>query len=161
MPGSMSILGVRGWVYQVHPWYTPWKVHPPYWNLVVVVATETGGRHSTGMLSCVQLIFLIQLKAVTRCLDDVVSGKFAFSCYDLVIADKLQHWTYLPPATKLGQGNVFTPVCHSVHGGVCHTHTPGETPPGQTAHPAQCMLGYAQQAGGTHPTGMQSCSFIN
>ena len=28
-------------------------------------------------------------------------------------------------------------------------HTP---PP-----PAQCMLGYGQQAGGTHPTGMQSC----
>ena len=24
--------------------------------------------------------------------------------------------------------------------------------------PAQCMLGYGQQAGGTHPTGMHSCS---
>ena len=24
---------------------------------------------------------------------------------------------FLPPATKLRQGNVFTPVCHSVHGG--------------------------------------------
>ena len=24
--------------------------------------------------------------------------------------------------------------------------------------PAQCMLGYGQQAGGTHPTAMQSCS---
>ena len=24
--------------------------------------------------------------------------------------------------------------------------------------PAQCMLGYCQQAGGTHPTGMHSCS---
>ena len=63
-------------------------------------------------------------------------------------------------------------------GGVCpiacwdtfpwaHTHTPGrhpqadtprQTPPGQTPPPlAQCMLGYGQQAGGTHPTGMQSC----
>ena len=30
------------------------------------------------------------------------------------------------------------------------------TPP--TAHPpAQCMLGYSQQADGTHPTGLQSC----
>ena len=29
--------------------------------------------------------------------------------------------TYLPPATKLRQGNVFTPVCDSVHreGGLC------------------------------------------
>ena len=30
--------------------------------------------------------------------------------------------------------------------------TPGQTPP-----PVQCMLRYSQQAGGTHPTGMQSC----
>ena len=30
------------------------------------------------------------------------------------------------------------------------------TPPGQV-HPPQCMLGYGQQAGGTHPTGMHSC----
>ena len=45
---------------------------------------------------------------------------------------------FLPPATKLRQGNVFTPVCHSVHGGVCHPpgrhphlgrHSPGQTPP--------------------------------
>ena len=27
----------------------------------------------------------------------------------------------------------------------------------KTPPPAQCMLGYGQQAGGTHPTGMQSC----
>ena len=42
---------------------------------------------------------------------------------------------------------------------------PGQTPPGQTAlpgrhPPAQCMLGYGQQAGGTHPTGMHSCSTL-
>ena len=36
---------------------------------------------------------------------------------------------YLPPATKLGQGNVFTGVCDSVHGG-----GGGSLP--------QCMLGY-------------------
>ena len=67
----------------------------------------------------------------------------------------------LPPATKLRQGNVFTPVCQSFcsqgegvylwsRGGVCHTpgQTPpsGQTPPGQTAPPPgqtpQCMLGY-------------------
>ena len=27
--------------------------------------------------------------------------------------------TYLPPATKFGQGYVFTRVCDSVHGGAC------------------------------------------
>ena len=60
----------------------------------------------------------------------------------------------LPPATKLRQGNVFTPVCHSVHGGGGQTPLLGR-------HPltAQCMLEYDQQAGGTRPTGMHSCSF--
>ena len=38
---------------------------------------------------------------------------------------------------------------------------PGKTPPGQDADtpPMQCMLGYSQQVGGTHPTGMHSCFF--
>ena len=58
---------------------------------------------------------------------------------DLIQEDYISRLhTLLPPATKLWQGNVFTPVCHSVHrGGVCE-------PP--------CAV----QAGGTHPTGMQS-----
>ena len=107
------------------------------------------------------------------------------------------------PQTKLRQGNVFTPVCHSVHGwGGCMPdtpeqtqpgrHLPGRHPPGQTlltpwvdtprqtppladnplrhfppfpGHarihkpPGQCMLGYGQQAGSMHPTGMHSCLF--
>ena len=29
----------------------------------------------------------------------------------------MAHSKYLPPATKLRQGNVFTSVCDSVHGG--------------------------------------------
>ena len=33
-----------------------------------------------------------------------------------------------------------------------------DIPRGQTAPSAQCMLGYGQQAGGTHPTGIHSCS---
>ena len=90
-----------------------------------------------------------------------------------------------------GQGNIFAPVCHSVHrGGLPHCIL-GYTPPGpevgtpreqaspweQTPHWEQNVLGantppprsryphptavhagrYGQQAGGTHPTGMQSC----
>ena len=72
--------------------------------------------------------------------------------------------TFLPPATKLGQGYVFTSVCDSVRGGLPHcmlgyTHprTRGRHPPGQVHPPPQCMLGYGQQAGGTHPAGMHSC----
>ena len=54
-------------------------------------------------------------------------------------------WRLLPPEKKLRQGNVFTPVCHSVHGGGClphplwpeadtllGRHPSGQTPPGQT-----------------------------
>ena len=37
-------------------------------------------------------------------------------------------------------------------------YTPKRGTPHRQVHPpAQCMLGYGQQAGGTHPTGMQSC----
>ena len=74
------------------------------------------------------------------------------------------HPKFLPPATKLGQGYVFTRVCDSVHRGVClsacwdSTHTPrAGNPPGadtpRSRHPlgadhppweqtptAQCML---------------------
>ena len=80
------------------------------------------------------------------------------------------------PQTKFG-----APVCHSVHRGeylgryIARAGTPlgmyspragtppwaatplGSYTPGQL-HPQQCMLGYGQQAGGTHPTGMHSCS---
>ena len=55
---------------------------------------------------------------------------------------------------SLGQGNVFTPVYHSVHrgrsasGGVCMG--------GRWADPTSNTMGYAQRAGGTHPTGMHS-----
>ena len=75
---------------------------------------------------------------------------------------------FLPPSTKLRQGNVFTHVCHSVHRGVypsmhrvetrpSQTPWANTTPPPQvdTPHrvdtplgrqpPAQCMLGYSPQ----------------
>ena len=47
----------------------------------------------------------------------------------------------LPPATKLGQGNVFTGMCDSVHRGglpqcMLGYHSPGADPP-----PEQSMLG--------------------
>ena len=40
-------------------------------------------------------------------------------------------------------------------------HTPRYThpPPGRYSPPEQCMLGYGQQAGGMHPTGMHSCFY--
>ena len=65
--------------------------------------------------------------------------------------------------TKLLKGNVFTPVCHSVHGGRVQPLGPGltppgplplwQTPPGQTPPPPT-----AATVDGTHSTGMHSCS---
>ena len=40
------------------------------------------------------------------------------------------------------------------------TPTQAGTPPRQVHLPPQCMLGYGQQAGGTHPSGMHSCYHI-
>ena len=91
----------------------------------------------------------------------------------------------LPPATKLGQGNIFTGICDSVHSGglpqcmLGYHHlppsrtrqappppkdqagTPPYPPPGPGRHPppqAEHIGRYGQRAGGLHPTGMQSCS---
>ena len=68
--------------------------------------------------------------------------------------DTFLTFSCLPPATKLRQGNVFTLVCHSVHGqGVAYTTPGADTPPTEQMHPrgadipprsrpppAQCML---------------------
>ena len=79
------------------------------------------------------------------------------------------------PQRSCAQGNIFAPVCHSVHRGgsnipACtdsprsrHHHpradtTPLEqTPPGSRHPPGKQTPAYGQRAAGTHPTGMHSC----
>ena len=46
------------------------------------------------------------------------------------IADQYDTWS-LPPATKLGQGYVFTGICDSVHGG----GVPDQVHPRDQVHP--------------------------
>ena len=62
---------------------------------------------------------------------------------------------------SLGQGNIFAPVCHSVHRGEVPGQVPpqaGTHPPWQVHPPGAVHAGrYGLQAGGTHPTGMHSC----
>ena len=92
--------------------------------------------------------------------------------------------TYIFTALKRSLRRLCIHRYLSVHGGwVSATHTLplGRHPPRQThpspdtpwadtsppnafwdTHsPAQCMLGYSQQAGSTHPTGMHSCSDLS
>ena len=73
--------------------------------------------------------------------------------------------------TKLREGNVFTPVCHSVHRERGSTHPtdadppiecrpPGGRPPYADVPPSRYTwdsTGYSQQAGGTHPIRMHTC----
>ena len=56
---------------------------------------------------------------------------------------------------SLGQGNVFTSICHSVHegGGSASGGEGWADPP-----PPSDTTGYGQRAGGTHPIGMHSCN---
>ena len=85
----------------------------------------------------------------------------------LLVINSTSYW----PQRSCGQGNIFTPVCHSVHrGGFCLSarwdttfptleQTPpprDQTPPEQTP-PGKQTPAYGLRAAGTHPTGMHSC----
>ena len=90
-------------------------------------------------------------KVFTRVCDSVHTGDVCPSaCWDT--PPTLPHWADTPRA-DLPQAD--TTLGRPPSG----RHPQADTPPGQT--PPQCMLGYGQQAGGKHPTGMQSCSIFN
>ena len=68
---------------------------------------------------------------------------------------------FLHVSVILSTGGGYLPLvlggCLSLVPGETHP-LPGQTPPWADTPPdVQCMLGYGQQAGGTHPTGMHSC----
>ena len=60
---------------------------------------------------------------------NVAKYVFGYICRGIILHG------YLPSATKLRQGNVFTPVCHSVQGGCLPQCMLGYTPPSQEAYP--------------------------
>ena len=85
------------------------------------------------------------------------------------------NWVFTARKRSLGQGSVFTPVCHFVHRGggwsaplyagihnpqadiPLGRHPPRQTPPTWVDTPLLNTIGCGQQAGGTYPTGMHSC----
>ena len=126
--------------------------------------------------------------------------------FDFKVKTFLQHWIFTACKQSLRQGNIFAPVCHSVHkGGSASVHAgitspqeqtsprntqpllstpqdqapprsrspsprehtpwdqatprePGTPLPPEQAPPCAVHAGrYGQQAGGMHPTWMQSC----
>ena len=69
----------------------------------------------------------------------------------LVTVEEGKH--ILPPATKLGQGYVFTGMCDSVHkGGSASVHA-GMHPPGADTLPGPCPLGADTPPGTDTPPG--------
>ena len=69
-------------------------------------------------------------------------------------------YSYYRPQTKFAKV-MFLHLCvsHSVHGGVCLSACWDTTTP-PSRHPPPCPVHaarYGQQAGGMHPTGMESC----
>ena len=74
------------------------------------------------------------------------------------------HAVFTARKRSLGQGNLFTPVCDSVHRGVSWQTPPSgadtpprQTPPQQADTPSPEM---ATAADGTHPAGMHSCTCL-
>ena len=66
------------------------------------------------------------------------------------------------PPPKLQEGNVFTPVSHSVHGGGVCLWVQGATRPTTLwADTPPPQIETTIEAGGTHPTGMHSCIFMS
>ena len=70
--------------------------------------------------------------------------------------------SFIARKRSLGQGNVFTTVCHSVHRqgsasrGVCIQGGGGSLHAGRVYIQSD-TTGYTQRADGTHPSGMHSC----
>ena len=98
------------------------------------LSIQLQSRDTRTALGCIRLRYLI----------------YKFICFARDPSPSLE---FLPPATKLRQGTVFTPACHSVNGGMLQ-----DTPLGRHPRPRAVHAGrYGQQAGSKHPTGMHTC----
>ena len=91
-------------------------------------------------------------------------------CYKVFCKRNICHYR---PQRSCGQGNIFTPVRHSVHRGgspvgrtppgpdpPCQGEPPRPDPPWHLSPPPprrKQTAAYGQRAAGTHPTGMHSC----
>ena len=128
----------------------------PFWHLLLVdvlfhfipqvTCVRIGGFRSAPGIHLLQANFFSQF--------DVFSGKINCKRVCRVrsrsITPGIRHWSqFYRPQTKLRKGNVFTPVCHSVHRGSApvragihppETHTLGRHRPGHPPPPGRRLL---------------------
>ena len=72
-------------------------------------------------------------------------GLCFYTCLSVILFTVGSTWAGTPPPARYTPPGRYIPQ-------------EGTPPPGKVHPPwPQCMLGYGQQAGGTHPTGMHSC----
>ena len=119
---------------------TPWKERG-HWgqDRSVSLQGENDLAHSVFLALHLHLCFKFQLSVRGSC-------------------DRYSSVWSLPPTNEVCEDYVFTPVCDSIHRGVCIWDVCiqgggwAELPPHQLD-----TTEYGQWAGGTHPTGMHSC----
>ena len=98
----------------------------------------------------------------------ISSGEGRVNLQDWHHVNIFEFWHYIIGSHKrsLGQGNVFTPVCHCLHmrnwlPSMHHkSHDQGGLPSGGLhlgiGQTPSSTMGYGQQVGSAHPTGMHS-----
>ena len=166
------------------PW---WSIHYQsstklhegwYFQLCVSVILFTQGRFSMWPLSVMSFVSRISHgdPIPSPCTDRPLHPFSPPSNMDYQQASS-SHWTEMPscyrPQTKLREGNVFTPVCksfcsdegnvsqHAMGMEVCtSTCNKGCLPVGADTWPGQTPPRRTNEAGGTYPTGIHSCSVL-
>ena len=143
------------------------------WRFCIRVTTIQQG--TVAMKPTQQLHFTILIRLVTietkrkvwRSIVTIETGISKVIAESLNSHEKEAILGFYRPQTKLRNGYVFTPVCHSVHGGWglsapvhagIYRHL-GRQPPGRRplSCPVHAGIHMATAADGTHPTGMHSC----
>ena len=118
--------------------------------------------------NCQSFMTILLPKLITIILEFL--STYLALCHGLATSGANNRKLLLPPATRLGQGNVLqASVILSTGGWGClpqcmlgyhplEQTPPRSSPPGADTRPPTEHAGrYGQRAGGTRPTGMQSC----
>ena len=128
--------------------------HPLHCSWHLVVVTEAGGKHP-GMLSCIFQTFITARKRSLRRLCFYMCPSFCPPGGEYLAGTPPTRYTHRNQVQPLGPG---TPPGPGTSTGTYIPPSYHVQPPRWVHHPRAVHDGrYVQQAGGTHPTGINSC----